>query len=56
MKVYPLDSKQEYSFANARQGSWQLGADADLKLVPPESIFLNEYPGYSFTDLGRMDG
>ena len=30
-------------------------ADVDLQLVPPELIFYNKYPGYSFTDLGRMD-
>ncbi len=50
-------SKQAYLFVNAGQGQGcgSFTADVDLQLVPPELVFYNEYPGYSFTDLGRMD-
>ena len=57
-KLYFSSSKQAskhiYLLTQVRV-SGSFTADVDLQLVPPELIFYNEYPGYSFTDLGRMD-
>ncbi len=47
-------SKHYYLLTQVRV-SGSFTADVDLQLVPPELIFYNEYPRYSFTDLGRTD-